>query len=116
MSRDLSNKFEKLINAFNDVVSSVIKEVSEEVEKESKQEVKDCKCKPKKLTINEYFKDLRKVYRLKLEQVKIGTGLNVSYISQIENDLAKPSMESIVKLCKFYQQDLEKVLIRFCTN
>jgi len=62
------------------------------------------------LTLGEYIRRLRRLSKKNLQQLADDTGLSVSYLSRIENDNAMPNAESVVKLHRALDGDLEVML------
>ena len=62
------------------------------------------------MTLGEQLRRLRKVQRLTLTNVGTATGLSVSFLSDIELDKAKPSLDNLEKLATFYKVALDDLL------
>lgn len=54
------------------------------------------------MQLGEMLRRLRKSQRLTLVNVSEGTGLSVSFLSDLERGRTRPSQESLTKLSKFY--------------
>ena len=61
------------------------------------------------MTISERLKALRKQHGLKLREISKGTGLSVSYISDIERGRTMPSVETCGKLAEVYGVSLSNL-------
>lgn len=58
------------------------------------------------MEIGEQLRRLRKASRYTLLQVSEQTGLSVSFLSDIERGNARPSLDTLEKLAKYYQVSL----------
>src|SRR4051794_7425757 len=62
------------------------------------------------LTFGEYVRRLRRRKRWQLQELSTATGLSVTHLSRFENDSAVPNPESVVKLSKALDGELELML------
>lgn len=62
------------------------------------------------LTLGEYIRRLRRSKRWQLHELAAATGLSLSHLSRIENDNAVPNAETVVKLSKALDGNLELML------
>ncbi len=63
-----------------------------------------------RLTLGEYVRRLRRAKGWQLHQLAATTRMSLSHLSRIENDNAVPNAETIVKLSKALDGDLERLL------
>lgn len=68
-----------------------------------------------KITIGETLKNIRHSLGLTQEQVSEQLGLTPRYISDIERDKTKGSLDTLVKLCNIYQVALTQILKDYLT-
>ena len=52
--------------------------------------------------IGNYLRDIRKEKRLRLKDVSEGTGISISFLSDLERNCTNPSLATFWKLCTFY--------------
>lgn len=50
---------------------------------------------------------IRKEYEKTLKEVSEGTGLSISFLSDMERDVTLPSLKTLVKLSEFYNAPYE---------
>src|SRR5581483_11699425 len=62
------------------------------------------------LTLGEYVRRLRRQKRWDLQTLAHASGLSISHLSRIENDNAMPNPDSVVKLAKAMDGDLNRML------
>jgi transcriptional regulator with XRE-family HTH domain len=62
------------------------------------------------LTFGEYVRRLRRRKRWQLQELSAATGLSVTHLSRFENDNAVPNPDSVVKLSKALDGELELML------
>ena len=60
--------------------------------------------------IDAFLKESRTSKKLKLKDVSDLTNLSIAYISRIENGSSKPTIKSLIKLCKAYNLDLNDIV------
>jgi len=60
------------------------------------------------MTLGEKLKLLR--HRRTLRTVFAGTGLSISYLSDLENNRTNPSLKSLMKLAVYYDMDIVGIL------
>lgn len=63
-----------------------------------------------RLSLGEYVRHLRRHKGWGLQNLADTTGLSVSHLSRIENDIAVPNAETVVKLATALDGDLEQML------
>src|SRR5215207_5489874 len=65
---------------------------------------------PDSLTLGEYIRRRRRAKGWQLQDVASRSGMSLTHISRIENDNAVPNPESVVRLCKVLDGNLEEML------
>jgi transcriptional regulator with XRE-family HTH domain len=63
------------------------------------------------MTIGQRLKQLRIIKKLKLKDVSCSIGISTTALSQIENDVYKPSAEVVIKLSTFYKEGIDYILL-----
>lgn len=58
------------------------------------------------ITLNRQIKSIRKMRHLTLKQVHEGTGLSISYLSDLERGVTRPSLETLERLAEFHGCDI----------
>lgn len=62
------------------------------------------------LSFGEYIRRRRRAKRWQLQELAVQSGLSLSHLSRIENDNAVPNPDTVVKLAKALDGDLELML------
>jgi transcriptional regulator with XRE-family HTH domain len=62
------------------------------------------------LSFGEYLRRLRRAKRWQLQQLATASGLSATHLSRLENDNALPNVETVVKLARALDGDLDRML------
>ncbi len=69
--------------------------------------------KPKTITIGSHIKKIRKSYGYTQEKLAEAVEVSSRYISDVEQDRAKPSYEVLVKICNLFNIGLDEIFSEY---
>ena len=62
------------------------------------------------LTFGEHIRRLRRDKKWNLQRLSEATGLSYTHLSRVENDSAKPKVDTVVRICEALDGDLTEML------